>query len=149
LAICSCGFKFISEFCGGIFLQPLCKAGTDEPAVFVHRAGCSAITQKPPVFRRLYYFWKRRTEARHDFLNIFSSLNADGQNKVIEYMRGLINSVNYRSCGIAADAASVVAEGEKIFGAVHTESKQLSLCPLPAGTYIFLRSITYKIGGRL
>lgn len=65
-----------------------------------------------------------KEEAKHDdFFNMFSSLNADGQSKVIEYMRDLINSGNYRSSSIAADAASVIAEGEKIFGAVRTESK--------------------------
>lgn len=66
-----------------------------------------------------------KEEPKHDdgFFNMFSALNADGQSKVIEYMRDLINSGNYRSSSIAADAASVVAEGEKIFGAVRIESK--------------------------
>lgn len=68
-------------------------------------------------------FGKEEPKRDDDFFNMFSYLNADGQSKVIEYMRDLINSGNYRSSGIAADAASVIAEGEKIFGAVRTESK--------------------------
>lgn len=81
------------------------------------------IAQALGVSADFIIFGKEEPKHDDDFFNMFSSLNADGQSKVIEYMRDLINSGNYRSSSIAADAASVVAEGEKIFGAVHTESK--------------------------
>lgn len=81
------------------------------------------IAQALGVSADFIIFGKEEPKHDDDFFNMFSSLNADGQSKVIEYMRDLINSGNYRSSSIAADAASVIAEGEKIFGAVRTESK--------------------------
>lgn len=81
------------------------------------------IAQALGVSADFIVFGKEEPKHDDDFFNMFSSLNADGQSKVIEYMRDLINSGNYRSSSIAADAASVIAEGEKIFGAVRTESK--------------------------
>ena len=66
-----------------------------------------------------------KEEPRYDdaFFSMFSSLNSEGQNKVVEYMRDLINSGNYGFPCIAADAASVVAEGKKNFGTIRIESK--------------------------
>lgn len=70
-----------------------------------------------------YIIFGKKEPRRDDFINMFSSLNMSGQEKVVEYMRDLIQSGNYSSNSIISDTATVVAKGEKIFGAVNIESK--------------------------
>lgn len=70
-----------------------------------------------------YIIFGKEEPRRDEFINMFSSLNLSGQEKVVEYMRDLIQSGNYNSNDVISDAASVVAKGEKIFGTVNIESK--------------------------
>lgn len=70
-----------------------------------------------------YIIFGKEEPRRDEFINMFSSLNLSGQEKVVEYMRDLIQSGNYNSNDVISDAASVVSKGEKIFGTVNIESK--------------------------
>lgn len=81
------------------------------------------IAQALGVSADFIIFGKEEPKSNDEFLNMFSKLNADGQEKVIVYMRDLIQSGNYGATDIASDISSVIAGGEKIFGGVHTESK--------------------------
>ncbi|MBE6904333.1 MAG: helix-turn-helix transcriptional regulator [Ruminococcaceae bacterium] len=81
------------------------------------------ISQALGVSADFIIFGKEELKNNNDFLNLFSLLNTNGQNKVIEYMRDLINSGNYTSSNIVSDMVSVISNGESLFGSVRTEQK--------------------------
>lgn len=84
------------------------------------------ISQALGVTADYVIFGKEEPKYDDDCLKMFSSLNSEGQNKVLDYMRDLIKSGNYLpvpGADISSDASSIVSEGEKIFGKVHTDTK--------------------------
>ena len=96
------------------------------------------IAQALGVSADFIIFGKEEPKHDDDFFNMFSSLNADGQSKVIEYMRDLINSGNYRSSSIAADRRFRYCGRGKDFRCSTYRIKITFVLPAPSGNvYIF------------
>ena len=81
------------------------------------------ISQALGVSADFIIFGKEEPKRDEKFLKMFAALNSTGQEKVIAYMRDLIQSGNYNSNNVFSDVMSVVEEGEKIFGTTHTNIK--------------------------